>query len=178
MVVCGNDPISVGKWSSNGCVVIFPGLEVIIIGYRNAKKIMLFLIMLKFFLLLRLKCPKFTARRRKNLLVYLKPLSNFGYSWLAVFIEEIATQPLDHFHGMIGSPHNPWIISPQWLDYHTTIRSQLQCLDPHTTIGSFPHNDKICDPSLYNVVEDYWSCSTMKSIKTGIYNFLVGRDGA
>ena len=35
-------------------------------------------------------------------------------------------------HTTIGSQHNHWTDSTQWLDHHTTI-------------GSFTHNDKICD---------------------------------
>ena len=77
------------------------------------------------------------SREEKNLLVYLKPLFNVAYSWLADFLEEmqhnnriISPQPLDHFPTMIGSPHNHWIISQQWLNHLTTI-------------GSFSHNDWI-----------------------------------
>ena len=51
--------------------------------------------------------------------------------------KEIATEPLDHFHIMIGSPHSHWIIYTQWLDHHTTL-------------GSFPHNDWITTQPSYH----------------------------
>ena len=66
-----------------------------------------------------------------------KPLLNVAYPWLADFLEEMqhnnrdnSPQPLDHFPRMIGSPHNHWIIFPQWLDHLKTI-------------GSFPNDEWI-----------------------------------
>ena len=38
-----------------------------------------------------------------------------------IFFRKNATQQLDHFPTMIGSPHNHWIITPQWLDPPTNI---------------------------------------------------------
>ena len=38
-------------------------------------------------------------------------------------------------HSLLKTQHNHWIISTQWFDHPTTI-------------GSFPHNEMICDPSL------------------------------
>ena len=65
---------------------------------------------------------------------------------------------------MIGSPHNYWIISTQWLDHHTTI-------------GSFPHNDKIFDPSLSDKGPVLEEGSIRRALKGALQTFNIQVQG-